>query len=163
MGPGQYPQPLQRTNFVFAFLLNGYCTARMEVQAPYTASGTNWGTWGTLPDWSCTGVFENLDSKNSVTVQLKETASVASGPRTNLGSPITLAPSGHITQAFNPTASFVEVWCSGGGPAQLRWQVSSKIGFTLEGFQKYPTQDPTYPWQTEQGSYPPVAWPGSGG
>ena len=155
MEAGEYPQPLQRSQQLLIDLVNGYTTGRLEVQNPL--NGTVTGTWPSLPDWGVTGVFENIGS-TAVTVQLVQTPSIVSGPRTNLGTAIAVNPSGRVTTTFTPTASFVEISCTSGGPSQLRLQLSSKLTWTLEGFTKYPIPDARYPQYTISGNYQPVSW-----
>ena len=157
MEPGQYTDPLDRVNPLMLPLVNGYTTGRLFVSNAYY--GTVQGTWqGSLPYYNVTCTVQNLTS-TAATMQLVEKPSAVSGPRSNLAAAVPLAGNGFKVFDFNPTASFVEIKCTSGGPTNVRIQFDSKLTWTLQGFTKYPVPDPLYPQYTISAPYAVLSWP----
>jgi hypothetical protein len=146
-----YNQPLNRTSFLNFTAVNGYTTARMMVALPTgTITSLN------VPYGSINFQLENLGDV-STTLQIKQAASQdPTSGRTAITDAVALTPRGFATVSACPTRQFVEVWCTAGGPAQIRGQISTKLDYTLAGFTQSGTKNSNYPpvfWQAE---YPPT-------
>lgn len=131
MNPGEYPQPLARTSTVNFPVVNGYTTARLRNRSVGTIA----------PEMSkLTLVLSNVGPQ-SCTLQLKQTDNIVSGPRTNVGSPITLGVQGTKQVAVSATAKVLEVTCTS-GTSEIRCQVESLLNWEAMPFGR---MDSLYP------------------
>ena len=122
MRPGEYSQPLVRVTNLNVPLVSGYTTARLR--------GDSISGYDSLTQ----AVFENTGVE-SVDLQLVETDDYVSGPRANIGSPITLVAQGQATLSFTPAAHYLEFSCPDGN-STLRAQLSSMIEWRIMSFDK---------------------------
>jgi hypothetical protein len=150
MEPGIYGQPLQRTANIKLELVSGYTTGRLYARLALGVSGNP--TSNPVLNYDQVTANFNNTGPNSATLQVLQTDDLASGPRTNLGSPVTLVAGGMTTVQFTPQAHYVEFKCTGGGPTEFRAQMTSQLTWTLLGFSKL---DPLYDQILVQGPYTP--------
>jgi hypothetical protein len=122
MRPGEYSQPLVRIASVHVPLVSGYTTARLLVDS---VSGY---------DSSTRAMLENT-GENSATIQLIGTDDYVSGPRSNIGGPITLVPRGQAFSTFTPTRKFLEIKTTAGN-SFLRAQLESLAEWRIMSFDK---------------------------
>ena len=132
MNPGEYPQPLARVAPLNFTAVGGYTTLRLRNLAIGTLAPE--GVKSTL-------IFQNVGDA-SVTLQLKgvDNAYIYSGTRTNVGSPVTLVPSGFKSLAFTPTQTVLEVACTSGTStvraqmeALINWEVMASVNINETG------------------------------
>ena len=153
MYPGEYSQPLVRKHFVQCPMISGYTTARLQAEDwfPPTISGT-----GTVADTMFV-TFENVGG-TAFSVLLQETDDRSiSGTRLPIsgGFPnapmqaISIVPGGATQQVYSNLQPYLEVWCTGGGPGNLRMQLESQRQWRQLGFDRADdaTFYPTSLWQ----------------
>lgn len=150
--PGQYVQPLPRKTNVQVPVVSGYVAARLRAADPVrpVTSGE---------DCMMSVTFENVGN-TAFSVLLRQTTDRStSGSRVNVISGITLAAGGRRTVAASTAyQEFLEVYCNGGGPGNLRLQIESQREWQQMGFDK--TADLTfYPTSLWQAKPTPVATP----
>lgn len=132
MNPGEYPQPLARVAPLNFTAVNGYTTLRLR----------NLSIGHLAPE----GVKSRLILQNvgdqTVVVQLQGVANayISSGTRTNIGSPVTMVPSGFKSVDFTPTLTVLEVACVGGTStvraqmeALINWEVMACVNINETG------------------------------
>lgn len=138
LNTGEYAQPLVRVTWVECPLVAGFTTARLQAKLQYG------GTTPVLafPDNQVNALLENVGILAG-TVQFQQTTNdTVSGARIPVGSAVVLVPGGRASVQFTQTQQYLEVWCTGGGPTQLRAQLSSMLQWNRLGFDK---SDPYYP------------------
>ena len=125
---GEYNNPAQRVSKIEFPAVSGYTTARMRTRF----QGDNQILNGTMSQtaWLTQIQFENL-SDSSLTLQLIQTES--GGPRTNLGSAVTLVGQGTKTVDYSPTKKYIEVSCTSGN-GQVRMNIASRLRWEIMAF-----------------------------
>lgn len=149
MNPGEYPQPLPRRTLVNVPVVSGYVTSRLRANddfAPVT-SGEN---------TRVNVVMENVGN-TYVEVLLRQTNDRSiSGTRINVISGLQLQPGGRrFVTSTEPFQKYLELYCYGGGPSQVRMQIESLREWNELGFDKVADQTfyPPRLWQAET-AYP---------
>ncbi len=130
MNPGEYPQPLARVAPLNFTAVNGYTTLRLR----------NLAVGKLAPEAvKSTLIFQNVGDQ-SVTLQLRGTNSALSGPRSDVGSPVTLVPSGFKSLAFTPTQTILEVACTSGTTtvraqmeSLIHWEIMASVNILEDG------------------------------
>ncbi len=132
MNPGEYPQPLARVAPLNFTAVNGYTTLRLRNLAIDNLAPE--GVKSRL-------IFQNVGDQ-TVTLQLKgvDNAYVSSGTRTNVGSPVTLVPTGFKSLDFTPTQTILEVACTSGTStvraqmeALINWEIMASVNINQTG------------------------------
>ena len=140
--PGEYPQPLIRTQTVQVPVISGYVASRLRMVDPIrpTTSGQETTMMVTIENTGARGVF----------VQLRETTDRSiSGTRYNVISGIYVVPGGRSVQTTqNAYQEYLELYCTDAGPSQVRMQIASQRRWAEMGFDK--EADSTF--------YPPQLW-----
>lgn len=149
---GNYPQPLDRTQFVECTLIDGYATSRLRAELQY--QGTL--TVPSLNDNVVRGLFVNT-GQTFGTLQIVQTPDPVSGPRTNLGVPMVLQPGGRIVQSVTPTAAYMDFTCTGGGPTTIRAQLTSRLEWSEIAFARTDVNYPRVLWQVQSIYLPPIS------
>ncbi len=146
-----YLSPLERVSFINLTAVSGYTTARLQVALPSGTTTSLAEPYGTI-----VFQFQNT-SDTAATVQVKQAVSsdYRSG-RTNIGSASAMTAGGFDTVTACPTQQIVELWCTSGGPANIRAQVVSRLDYTLLGFVQGGVRDPQYPPAFWQAQLPPI-------
>lgn len=132
MNPGEYPQPLARVAPLNFTAVNGYTTLRLRNLAI-----------GTLAPEAVKSrlIIQNVGDQ-SVTLQLKgvDNTYISSGTRTNVGSPVTVVPSGFKSVDFTPTLNVLEIACTSGTTtvrsqmeALINWEVMACVNINQTG------------------------------
>jgi hypothetical protein len=140
MNPGEYPQPLARVAPLNFTAVNGYTGLRLR----------NSSNPSLAPEAvKSTLIIQNVGDQ-SVTLQLREVLPqyVASGTRTNLGSPVTVGVSGFKSVPFTPTKGVLEILCTS-GTTTVRAQMEALINWEIMGLGNLNQDGTTY------GGYPP--------
>ena len=156
MEPGLYTQPLIRKHFVQCPMISGYTTARLQAEdwmLPPVISGAGTTYSGTLTANNMLLTYENTGG-TTFSVILQQTADRSiSGVRTPVTNSLTLVPGGTMQQqAANVLQAYLEVWCNGSGPGNLRLQIESQRQWRELGFDKVAdaTFYPTSLWQATE-------------
>jgi hypothetical protein len=152
MESGTYGQPLQRTANIKLELVSGYTTGRLFCRLALGVSGNP--TSNPVVSYDSVTANYNNTGPNAVTFQVLQTDDLASGPRTNLGSAVTLVAGGMTTVSFTPQAHYIEFKATANGPTEVRAQLTSQLTWTPLGFSKL---DPFYDQTLVQGPYSPLA------
>lgn len=141
--PGEYPQPLIRTQTVNTVAVSGYVASRLRMVDPIrpSISGEETTMMVTLENTGNAGVF----------LQLRQTSDRSvSGTRINCVSGVYVVPGGRSTRTTTaPYLEFLELYCTDAGPATIRMQISSLRRWEILGFDKEAdsTFYPTSLWQ----------------
>lgn len=148
MFPGEYAQPLVRKQFVFCPMISGFTTARLYAEdvVPPTLSGTGTVAVNALV------TFENVGN-TAFSVLLQQTSDRStSGTRIPVSTAVVVVPGGAVQEQVNILQPFLEVWCNGSGPGQLRMQLESQRQWRELGFDKVAdaTFYPTSLWQAKE-------------
>jgi len=152
--PGVYGSPIQKIATAHVIpLVSGYATCRMQANLALAISG-NPTSNPVVSGYQSVNITYSCDGPVGATIQLMQTDNLASGPRTQLGNPVTLVANGLAYSTVIPQAHWVEVNCTGGGPTYARMMLASQMDWTLEGFSKVET---IYPQYLIAGNYP-AAW-----
>jgi hypothetical protein len=151
--PGVYGSPIQKVATWRGIpLVSGYSTARMQANLALATSGYPTSN-PVVSGYQSVNITYANDGLVSATVQLVQTDNLASGPRVQLGNPVTLVAGGMAYSTVIPQAHWVEMSCVGGGPTEIRAQMCSQMDWTLEGFSKV---EVLYPQYLIAGNYPPA-------
>lgn len=121
MQPGEYPQPRARVAQLCFTAVNGYTTARWR----------NLAVTKLAPEAVKSQLVLQNVGDQTITLQLQEVTNfTVSGGRTNVGSPVTLVPSGFKTVQFTPTKPILEAACTS-GTSTVRSQIESLISWEI--------------------------------
>lgn len=118
MNPGEYPQPLARIAPLNFTAVGGYTTLRLRNLSVTTLA----------PEAAKSTIIYQNTGEETVVLQLVETPSIISGPRTNVGAAITVVPSGFKSLSFTPAKSILEVSCTS-GTSTVRAQLESLLNW----------------------------------
>lgn len=128
--PGEYPQPLIRTQTVQFPVVSGYVGSRLRMVDPIrpVISGEETTMMVTFENTGDRGVF----------LQLRETSDRSvSGTRYSITSGIYVVPKGRSTKTTTgPYQEFLEVYCTDAGPTEIRMQIASIRRWEILGFDK---------------------------
>lgn len=148
---GNYAQPLDRTLFVEAPLLDGYTTLRLRGDLQTSGTTVYAGTMPVLNDNLMRAIVSNT-GMSAGTVQLMQRPVTTGSYRVALGSPVVLQPGGRSTISATPIHNYIEMTCSGGGPTKIRVQITSRIEYQEQGFARSETIYPQQLWAPAAGS-----------
>lgn len=142
MNPGEYPQPLIRRIVVNVPVVSGYATSRLRADDSYAPSISGGET-------AMMVTFENLGN-TAVGVKLAQTNDRSiSGTRIDVISGVTLVAGGRKTVSSDGAfQSYLELYCTSGGPSTIRMQIESQRQWAELGFDK----------QADSTFYPPQLW-----
>jgi hypothetical protein len=148
MNPGEYTQPLVRTMTTNVPVVSGYVAARWKASDAIQPVISGEDTYSMV-------TFENL-SNTACSVKLRQTNDrTISGTRIDVISGVTLVAGGRRTLAATGIfQQYMELFCYGGGPSEIRMQLASQRQWEAMAFDKAAdsTFYPTSLWQAK--AYP---------
>lgn len=142
MNPGEYLQPFPRKTVVNVPVVSGYTTARLRADdsiAPSISGG----------DTAMMVTFENVGN-TAVALKLSQTNDRSiSGTRIDVISGVIVVAGGRKTvSSEGARMAYLELYCTDGGPSNVRLQIESQRQWAELGFDK----------QADSTFYPPQLW-----
>jgi len=135
---GEYVNAQSRTGWMMVPAVSGYTTGRLEAVPAINPSGY-------AAEQTVKFTLENTGSQ-AVTIQFVGTDNYISGPRTNLGSAVTVAAGGVQVTTLIPVKRYLELKTTS-GTSQVKLQLESRIRFETLSFKRDESIYPSALWK----------------